>query len=41
MATNPKLFTVEKAGRVVIWKFYNPPSNLWNVESRMEFVELT
>jgi len=40
MAIEPKLFMMERDGAVVIWKFYNPPSNLWNVESRMEFVEL-
>jgi len=40
MAIEPKLFMVEKDGAVVIWKFYNPPGNLWNVESRIEFVEL-
>ncbi|MDP2919409.1 MAG: enoyl-CoA hydratase/isomerase family protein [Dehalococcoidia bacterium] len=41
MAIEPKLFTVEKDGAVVVWKFYNLPSNLWNVEARLEFVELT
>jgi len=41
MAIEPKLFMVEKDGAVVVWRFYNPPGNLWNVESRMEFVELT
>jgi len=41
MPTEPKLFMVEKDGAVVVWKFYNPPGNLWNVESRLEFVELT
>jgi len=41
MPIEPKLFMVEKDGAVVVWKFYNPPGNLWNVESRLEFVELT
>ena len=40
MAIQPKLFAVDRDGAVVIWRFYNPPSNLWNVESRMEFTDL-
>jgi enoyl-CoA hydratase/carnithine racemase len=40
MTIEPKLFIIEKDGAVVVWKFYNPPSNRWTVESRMEFADL-
>ena len=40
MATEPKYFQVEEDGPIVIWKFYNPPKNLWNTETGPEFTEL-
>ena len=40
MSKEPKFFQVEKDEGVVIWRFYNPPNNLWNVDTRMDFMEL-
>lgn len=40
MAKEPKFFQVETDGAVVIWKFYNPPRNLWNAETGPEFQQL-
>ena len=37
MAEEPRFFKVEKDGPVVIWRFSNPPQNLWNVETSAEF----
>lgn len=41
MAKEPRFFQVERDGAVIIWKFYNPPQNLWNVDTRTEFTDLT
>jgi len=40
MVKEPQLFQVEGDGAVIIWKFYNPPQNLWNEDTRTEFNEL-
>ena len=40
MANEPKYFKVEKEGPIVIWKFYNPPRNLWDAETGPEFLQL-
>jgi enoyl-CoA hydratase/carnithine racemase len=37
MAQEPRFFRVERDGPVIIWKFYNPPKNLWNMETATEF----
>jgi len=40
MAIKPRFFMVEKEGRVVVWKFYNPPNNIWTGETHLEFNDL-
>jgi len=40
MAKEAKFFQVEIDGPVVIWRFNNPPRNLWNVETATEFDDL-
>lgn len=40
MAEEPRFFQVEKDGPVVIWSFYNPPQNLWTMETYAEFDNL-
>lgn len=40
MALQPKLFLVERDGPVVIWKYNNPPKNLWSTEAETEYVQL-
>jgi len=35
----PKYFQVEKDGPIIIWKFYNPPKNLMNIEAMTELGE--
>jgi enoyl-CoA hydratase/carnithine racemase len=40
MANEPKFFKVDKEGPIVIWRFYNPPRNLWNAETGPEFLQL-
>ncbi len=40
MANETKFFKVEKEGPIVIWKFYNPPKNLWNEETGPELQQL-
>lgn len=40
MAKEPKYFQVERDGPVIIWRFYNPPQNLWNMEIYAEFDDL-
>lgn len=40
MAEEAKYFQIEKDGPVVIWRFYNPPKNLWNPETGQEFARL-
>ena len=37
MAEEPRFFQVERDGPVVIWRFNNPPQNLWNMETSAEF----
>jgi enoyl-CoA hydratase/carnithine racemase len=37
MADKPRFFQVEKDGPVIIWRFSNPPQNLWNMETAAEF----
>lgn len=37
MAGEPRFFQVEKDGPVIIWRFSNPPQNLWNMETAAEF----
>jgi enoyl-CoA hydratase/carnithine racemase len=39
MAGEPKYFQVEKDGPIIIWKFYNPPKNLMNLEALTELAE--
>lgn len=36
----PKFFIIERDGPVVIWKYKNPPKNLWTTEAAMEFNQL-
>ncbi len=40
MADKPRFFQVEKDGPVVIWRFSNPPQNLWNMETAAEFQDV-
>jgi len=40
MAKEAKFFQVETDGPVVIWRFHNPPRNLWNMETGAEFDDL-
>ena len=40
MAKKPRYFMVEKEGKVVVWKFYNPPNNIWTRETSQEFGDL-
>jgi enoyl-CoA hydratase/carnithine racemase len=40
MANEPKFFKVEKDGAVIIWRFYNPPRNLWDEKTGPEFIQL-
>lgn len=36
MSEEPRFFEVETDGPIVIWKFHNPPQNLWNVDTNSE-----
>ncbi len=38
--SEPRFFDVEKDGPIVIWRFNNPPKNLWNAETGPEFYRL-
>jgi enoyl-CoA hydratase/carnithine racemase len=40
MAITPKYFLVEKQLPIVIWKFNNPPKNLWSAEVETEYHQL-
>jgi enoyl-CoA hydratase/carnithine racemase len=40
MVKEAKFFQIEKDGPVIIWKFYNPPKNLWTLDTGAEFVQL-
>ena len=40
MATKPRFFKVEKEEPIVIWRFYNPPKNMWNDKTGPEFAGL-
>jgi len=40
MAKKPRFFMVERDGRVVIWRFYNPPNNIFNPDTAQEFNDL-
>jgi enoyl-CoA hydratase/carnithine racemase len=40
MATEPKFFDVVKEDAIIIWKFCNPPNNLWNDETGPELMQL-
>lgn len=40
MAKQAKFFEVETDEAVVIWRFHNPPKNLWNLETGAEFDDL-
>jgi enoyl-CoA hydratase/carnithine racemase len=40
MVDKPRFFQVEKDGPVVIWRFSNPPQNLWNMETAAEFQDV-
>ncbi len=40
MTEQPRFFQVEKDGPVIIWRFNNPPKNLWNAETGPEFYAL-
>ncbi len=40
MPVKPKFFMVERHGKVVVWKFYNPPNNIFNPETSQEFNDL-
>jgi len=37
MAIEPKYFLIEKDGPVIIWKYNNPPKNLWTTDSVNEY----
>jgi enoyl-CoA hydratase/carnithine racemase len=40
MAIDPRFFMVGREGKVVIWRFYHPPSNIWTGETAREFDDL-
>jgi enoyl-CoA hydratase/carnithine racemase len=40
VAKERKFFLIEKDGPVIIWKYNNPPKNLWNIEGSTEYAEL-
>jgi len=40
MVMEPRYFQVDKDGPIIIWKFNNPPQNLWNNDTGPEFTEL-
>jgi enoyl-CoA hydratase len=40
MAEDNKYFEVEKDGPIVIWRYSNPPKNLWCIEAGAEFARL-
>jgi enoyl-CoA hydratase len=40
MALTPKYFLVEKQPPVIIWKYNNPPKNLWTLEVETEYTQL-
>ena len=40
MTKEAKFFQIEKDGPVITWKFYNPPKNLWTIETGTEFAQL-
>ena len=40
MAKEARFFQTETDGPVVIWRFSNPPQNLWNTETMVEFDDL-
>ncbi len=40
VAREPRFFQIERDDRIIIWRFYNPPQNLWNEDTRAEFNEL-
>ena len=40
MAKEARFFQTETDGPVVIWRFSNPPQNLWNIETMVEFDDL-
>jgi enoyl-CoA hydratase len=40
MALHPKYFLVERDGPVIIWKYNNPPKNLWSAEVVAEYNQL-
>jgi enoyl-CoA hydratase/carnithine racemase len=40
MALQSKYFMVERDGPVVIWKYNNPPKNLWSTEAAAEYNQL-
>jgi len=40
MVFEPKFFDVEREYAIVIWKFCNPPNNLWNDETGPELMQL-
>jgi len=40
MTEQAKFFQIEKDGPVLVWKFYNPPKNLWTTDTGMEFARL-
>ena len=40
MAREARFFQTETDGPVVIWRFSNPPKNLWTIETMVEFDDL-
>jgi enoyl-CoA hydratase len=40
MSITPKYFQIEEEGPIAIWKFNNPPKNLWNMDIDKEFVDI-
>lgn len=40
MTIKPRFFMVERDGRVVVWRFYNPPNNIFNPDTQQEFNDL-
>ncbi|MDD5190852.1 MAG: enoyl-CoA hydratase/isomerase family protein, partial [Dehalococcoidales bacterium] len=40
MTKKPRYFMVDQDGKVTVWKFYNPPNNIWNTAVHLEFNDL-
>jgi len=40
MPIKPRYFMVEKEDKVVVWKFFNPPNNIWTSAVHLEFNDI-